>query len=152
LAVDACLVATGRVPNLAELDLAAARIEAERGFVVVDDKMRVLTKKGGEVVPNVYCIGDANGKMMLAHAASAQGISAVENILRRPHALQHDRIPAACFTHPEIAMVGLTEDQAKAKAKADGFKLGKSTGYFKANSKALAENEGEGMAKVMDTM
>jgi len=50
---------------------------------------------------------------MLAHAASAQGISAVENILGRPHVVNHNAIPAACFTHPEIAMVGMTEEQAK---------------------------------------
>jgi dihydrolipoamide dehydrogenase len=72
LEVDACLVATGRVPNTNGLGLEAAGIETERGFVQVDDHMRVLNKKGGSVVPNVYCIGDANGKLMLAHAASAQ--------------------------------------------------------------------------------
>ena len=52
---------------------------------------------------------------MLAHAASAQGISAVENILGRPHVVNHNAIPAACFTHPEIAMVGMTEEQAKVR-------------------------------------
>jgi dihydrolipoamide dehydrogenase len=120
------------------------------GYVAVDERMRVLTKKeGGVVVPNVYCIGDANGKMMLAHAASAQGISAVENIVGRPHAVNHNAIPAACFTHPEIAFVGLNEDQAKAKAAAEGFPLGKATSSFKANSKALAELESDGMAKVL---
>lgn len=87
--------------------------------------------------------------MMLAHAASAQGISAVENIMGRPHVVNHNNVPAACFTHPEIAMVGLNEEQAKAKAAADGFTLGKSTGHFRANSKALAENEGDGIAKVL---
>lgn len=149
LAVDVCLVATGRVPNIADLDLAAAKVETDRGFVPVDEHMRVLSKKDGDVVPHLYCIGDANGKMMLAHAASTQGVSAIENILHRPHVVNHMHVPAACFTHPEIAMVGLTEDQAKAKATSEEFKLGKSTSYFKANSKALAENEGEGIAKVL---
>lgn len=79
---------------------------------------------------------------------AAKGISAVENIIGRPHVVNHNNIPAACFTHPEIAMVGLTEEQAKAKAQADGFPLGKSVGHFRANSKALAENEGDGIAKV----
>jgi dihydrolipoamide dehydrogenase len=74
---------------------------------------------------------------MLAHAASAQGISAVENIVGRPHVVDHDGIPAACFTHPEISFVGLTEEKAQAKAAAEGFELGKSVSYFKANSKAL---------------
>lgn len=86
---------------------------------------------------------------MLAHAASAQGISAVENIVGRPHVVDHDGIPAACFTHPEIAFVGLTEEKALEKAKAEGFELGKSVSYFKANSKALAEGEGDGIAKVL---
>ena len=149
LEVDACLVATGRVPNTVGLGLDAAGIETDRGFVQVDDYMRVLTKKDGQVVPNVYCIGDANGKLMLAHAASAQGISAVENIVGRKHAVNHNAIPAACFTHPEIAFVGLSEEQAKAKGQAEGFEVGKSTGHFRANSKALAELEGDGIAKVL---
>lgn len=73
LEVDACLVATGRMPNTASLGLDHQKIETDRGFVSVDEKMRVLTKKeGGKVVKGLYCIGDANGKLMLAHAASAQ--------------------------------------------------------------------------------
>jgi len=147
LFVDAALVCTGRVPNTKGLKLEEHGIETNRGFVQVDEKMQVLDKPDGTVVPNLYCIGDANGKMMLAHAASAQGISAVENIVGRSHVVDHDTIPAACFTHPEIAMVGLTEEQAKAKAAEEGFELGKSTGSFRANSKALAELEGTGMAK-----
>ncbi len=91
-------------------------VETNRGFVAVDGKMQVLTKEGGEAVPNLYCIGDANGKMMLAHAASAQGISAIENICGRDHEVDHDAIPAACFTHPEIAMVGYTEEQVGSPA------------------------------------
>jgi dihydrolipoamide dehydrogenase len=77
-----------------------------------------------------------------------QGISAVENILGRAHVINHEHIPAACFTHPEIAMVGLTEEQAKARAAEQGFPLGKSVGHFRANSKALAELEADGIAKV----
>ena len=149
LEVDACLVATGRVPNTVGLGLDVAGIETDRGFIIVDDHMRVMDKKDGKVIPNLYCIGDANGKLMLAHAASAQGISAVENIVSRPHVVNHNAIPAACFTHPEIAFVGLSEEQAKAKATAEGFTLGKSTGHFRANSKALAELEGDGIAKVL---
>lgn len=72
LEVDGCLIATGRVPNVAGLGLDKAGIETDRGFVQVDKHMRVLSKKDGAVVPGLYCIGDANGKMMLAHAASAQ--------------------------------------------------------------------------------
>jgi len=137
------------VPNTKGLGLEAHGIETVRGFVQVNDQMQVLDKAGGQVVPGLWCIGDANGKMMLAHAASAQGISAVENIVGRPHAVDHNAVPAACFTHPEIGMVGLTEEQAKAKGKAEGFEVGKSTGSFRANSKALAELEGTGLAKVL---
>ena len=75
LEVDTCLVATGRMPNTASLGLQHQGIQTDRGFVPVDDQMRVLSraaKEGGRVVPGLYCIGDANGKMMLAHAASAQ--------------------------------------------------------------------------------
>ncbi|EJK59802.1 hypothetical protein THAOC_19934 [Thalassiosira oceanica] len=151
LEVDAAMVATGRVPNTANMGLEDAGIETSRGFVAVDEKMRVLTShgEGSSVVPHVYCIGDANGKMMLAHAASAQGISAIENICGREHAVNHDAIPAACFTHPEIAMVGPTEEQARERAEKEGWTLGKSTGSFRANSKALAELEGNGMAKCL---
>jgi pyruvate/2-oxoglutarate dehydrogenase complex dihydrolipoamide dehydrogenase (E3) component len=82
------------------------------------------------------------------NAARTQGISAVENIMGRAHVINHEHIPAACFTHPEIAMVGLTEEQAKARAAEQGFPLGKSVGHFRANSKALAELEADGIAKV----
>ncbi|CAM9740264.1 unnamed protein product [Ectocarpus sp. 4 AP-2014] len=147
--VDACMVATGRVPNTKTLGLENMGIETNRGFVQVDGKMQVLTKEGGDVVPNLYCIGDANGKLMLAHAASAHGVSAVENIMGRENEVDHLAIPAACFTHPEIAMVGLTEEQAKEKAAEEGYELGKASGSFKANSKALAEGAGDGIAKVL---
>ena len=113
LEVDACMVATGRSPNTGSLGLDKAGIETDRGFVAVDDHMRVLNKKGGSVIPHLYCIGDANGKLMLAHTASAQGISAVENIIGNSHVVNHNAIPAACFTHPEIAFVGYNEEQAK---------------------------------------
>ena len=62
--------------------------------------------------------------MMLAHAASTQGISAIENIVGRSHAVDHEALPAACFTHPEIAMVGLTEEQAVERSEKEGWKLG----------------------------
>uniref|UniRef100_A0A7S1TMT1 Dihydrolipoyl dehydrogenase n=1 Tax=Erythrolobus australicus TaxID=1077150 RepID=A0A7S1TMT1_9RHOD len=153
LEVDACMVATGRSPATANLGLEAVGVTLKRGgFVPVDKHMRVLAsgEDGAEVVsPNLYCIGDANGILMLAHAASAQGVSAVENIVGRTHAVDHNTVPAACFTHPEIAMVGLSETTAKERATAEGFELGKSTAYFRANSKALAEGEGDGIAKIL---
>lgn len=148
LEVDAAMIATGRAPYTEGLGLDSVAVKPDRGFVPVDDRMRVLNKDG-EVLPNLYAIGDVNGKMMLAHAASAQGISAVENIVGNEHVVDHDAVPAACFTHPEISMVGLTEPAAKEIADRDGFELGKSVGHFRANSKALAEGEGDGIAKVL---
>jgi dihydrolipoamide dehydrogenase len=149
--VDAAMVATGRVPNTANMGLEDRGIVTNRGFVNVNGKMQVLTShdENAQVIPNLYCIGDANGKMMLAHAASAHGISAVENICGREHVVNHAAIPAACFTHPEISMVGPTEEQAVEMAEKEGWTLGKSQGNFRANSKALAEGEGNGIAKVL---
>ena len=69
----------------------------------------------GNTVPHLYCIGDANGKLMLAHTASVQGISVIEQISGRDNVLNHLSIPAACFMHPEVGMVGLTEPQAREK-------------------------------------
>lgn len=150
LEVDAAMIATGRVPNTDNMGLEDAGITTSRGFVATNEKMQVLASHEDDtVIPGVWCIGDANGKMMLAHAASAQGISAIENICDRPHEVNHDAIPAACFTHPEIAMVGPTEEQAIERAEKEGWTLGKSQGSFRANSKALAELEGNGMAKVL---
>ena len=145
------MVATGCVPNTANMDLESAGIETQCGFVAVDPQMRVMTKHGnnGVVIPNIYCIWDASGKMMLTHAASVQGISAIKNICGREHAVNHDAIPAACFTHPKIAMVGPTEEQVIERAAKEGWTLGKSQGSFRANSKALAKLEGNGMAKVL---
>lgn len=149
--VDAAMVATGRVPNTANMGLEDRGIQTNRGFVAVNEKMQVLSshEEGAELIPNLYCIGDANGKMMLAHAASAHGISAIENIVGREHVVNHAAIPAACFTHPEISMVGPTEEQAIEMAAKEGWTLGKSQGNFRANSKALAEGEGNGIAKVI---
>lgn len=147
--VDACLVATGRVANTKNLGLAEAGIETVRGVVQVDEHMRVLDAPGGNVVPHLYCIGDANGIQMLAHTASTQGVSAIENICGRPHVVDHETIPGACFTHPEVAQVGLDEDMAQARAQEHGFELGKAVSHFRANSKALAEGEGDGIVKVL---
>mmetsp|Transcript_1179 Transcript_1179/g.3511 ORF Transcript_1179/g.3511 Transcript_1179/m.3511 type:complete len:518 (+) Transcript_1179:703-2256(+) len=149
LEVDTCMVATGRVPNTKKLGLEEAGIETPRGFVQVDEYMRVLDAPGGAVVPNLYCIGDANGIQMLAHTASTQGVSAIENICGRAHVVDHESIPAACFTHPEVAQVGLDEEAAAARAAEEGFELGKAVSHFRANSKALAEGEGDGIAKVL---
>uniref|UniRef100_A0A2P2L8C2 dihydrolipoyl dehydrogenase n=3 Tax=Rhizophora mucronata TaxID=61149 RepID=A0A2P2L8C2_RHIMU len=148
LEVDAALIATGRAPFTNGLGLENINVVTQRGFVPVDERMRVIDTDGN-LVPHLYCIGDANGKMMLAHAASAQGISVVEQVTGRDHVLNHLGVPAACFTHPEISMVGLTEPQAREKAELEGFEVSIAKISFKANTKALAENEGEGLAKLI---
>ncbi|TYJ17715.1 hypothetical protein E1A91_A09G071900v1 [Gossypium mustelinum] len=148
LEVDAALIATGRAPFTNGLGLENINVVTQRGFVPVDERMRVIDANGN-LVPHLYCIGDANGKMMLAHAASAQGISVVEQVTGRDHVLNHLSVPAACFTHPEISMVGLTEPQAREKAVKEGFEISVAKTSFKANTKALAENEGEGLAKLI---
>ena len=147
LEVDAVLVATGRVPTSAELNLVAVGVATERGFVPVDERMRVLV--GGEPVPHLWAVGDVTGKMMLAHTAAAQGTVAVDNILGHSRQIDYRSIPAATFTHPEISSVGLSEADAKALAEQEGFELGLVRSYFKANSKALAELEGEGLMKLL---
>ncbi|XP_043711009.1 dihydrolipoyl dehydrogenase 2, chloroplastic-like [Telopea speciosissima] len=150
LEVDAALIATGRAPFTKGLGLenVSINVETQRGFVPVDERMRVIDKNGN-LVPHVYCIGDSNGKLMLAHAASAQGISVVEQVCGKDHVLNHLSIPAACFTHPEISMVGFTEPQAREKGEKEGFEVSVAKTSFKANTKALAENEREGMAKLI---
>ena len=147
LEVDACLVATGRIPYTKDIGLEDIGVETIRGFIPVNDKMEVLVN--GEVVPHLWAIGDATGKMMLAHAASAQGVVAVENICGRPRLIDYRSIPAAAFTHPEISYVGLSEPAAQELGKHEGFEVAIARTYFKGNSKALAEMETEGIAKVI---
>lgn len=148
LEVDACLVATGRIPDTKNLGLESVGVETDRrGFIPVNDTMAVLSD--GEPVANLWAIGDATGKMMLAHAASAQGIVAVENICGRHRTVDYHSIPAAAFTHPEISFVGYTEAGAKELGQAEGFEVAAVRSYFKGNSKANAEGEAEGMAKVV---
>ncbi|MBO3462809.1 dihydrolipoyl dehydrogenase [Aetokthonos hydrillicola Thurmond2011] len=148
LEVDACLVATGRIPATQNLGLESVGVELDRrNFIPVNDSMSVLS--AGEVVPHLWAIGDANGKMMLAHAASAQGIVAVENICGRRKEADYQSVPAAAFTHPEISYVGMTEAAAKEKGSVEGFEVATTRSYFKGNSKALAEAESDGIAKVV---
>lgn len=148
LEVDACLVATGRIPATKNLGLESVGVETDRrGFIQVDDSMAVVLD--GEPIPHLWAIGDATGKMMLAHAASAQGIAVVETICGRDRTVNYRSIPAAAFTHPEVSFVGLTEPAAKELADAEGFEIASVRSYFKGNSKAIAEGETEGIAKVI---
>ncbi|MCD4824256.1 MAG: dihydrolipoyl dehydrogenase [Phycisphaerae bacterium] len=138
IAADKVLVAIGRSPAAADLGLETVGIKTtDRGFVPVNDKMETAAA-------GYYCIGDANGRCLLAHAASNQGIVAVEN------ALGHDKtdnapIPWAVYTFPEIAGVGMTEQQA-----ADS-QLPISVGTFPLGhlGKAMAANHTEGFVKLI---
>lgn len=147
LEVDAVLVATGRVPVSKDLNLESVGVTTNRGFIPVDEAMRVLVD--GEPLPHLWAVGDVTGKMMLAHTAAAQGSVAVDNILGHQRLIDYRSIPAATFTHPEISSVGLSEADAKELATADGFELGLVRSYFKANSKALAELESDGLMKLL---
>lgn len=148
LEVDACLIATGRIPMAKDVGLETVGVELDRrGFIPVNDYMAVLAD--GQPVAHLWAIGDATGKMMLAHAASAQGIAVVETICDRPRAVDHLSIPAAAFTHPEVSFVGLTEPAAQEKATAEGFTISTARTYFKGNAKAIAEGETEGIAKII---
>ncbi|MHC4291353.1 MAG: dihydrolipoyl dehydrogenase [Planctomycetota bacterium] len=105
LQVDKVLVATGRRPNTQDIGLESIGLETDRRFIRVNDKMETG-------VENYYCIGDANGRCLLAHAASAQGEVAVQNALG--HSAEQTRpVPNAVYTFPEIASVGLTTKQAQ---------------------------------------
>jgi dihydrolipoamide dehydrogenase len=147
LEVDGVLVATGRSPNSKNLNLDSAGIETIKGYIPIDDQMRVLNCE--KVIPNVWAVGDVTGKLMLAHTAAAQGTIAVENICGENIEINYRSIPAATFTHPEISSVGLSETDAKEIAIKDGFTLGVVKSYFKANSKALAELESDGILKLL---
>ena len=134
---DKVLVAVGRRPNTAQIGLETVGLTTDRGFVRVDDYMETPVK-------GTYCIGDANGRCLLAHAASAQGVAAVENILghRRPFDAP---IPSCVYTFPEIGVVGLSQEQARAK----GIPVAIGTfpiGYL---GKAMAVGDTEGFVKVI---
>ena len=107
LEFDRVLVATGRRPNTGGLGLDTAGIQTDKhGFVPVSDQLETN-------LPGHYCIGDANGRCMLAHAASAHGEVAVENALGRSDKPFEAPIPSAVYTFPEVGAVGLSESEAK---------------------------------------
>ena len=135
---DLVLIATGRAANSDGLNLEAIGVNVERGAIVVDDNMKTN-------IDGVYAIGDVNARMMLAHAATFQGFRAVNHILGRKDDIRLDLVPSAIFTHPEAGCVGPTEDQLKES----GVEYKCRKGYFRANGKALAMNETDGMVKLL---
>ena len=138
VSADKILIAVGRKPNISD-DFANAGIEFdERTGIKVDDDMQTN-------VPGIYAIGDVNCRQMLAHAATMQGLRAVNTILKRKDNIRLDIMPAAVFTYPEVGCVGPTEDLLKDKG--ISYKVYKSR--YHANGKALAMNETEGLVKLL---
>ena len=159
---DVILMATGRKPRTAGLNLEALGITlAPNGAIPVDDNFQYCSNHNSHCVPHsdlqvrefsivnsqlpkVYAIGDVNGRQMLAHAAEMQAIRAVNHILGKTDNIRFDIMPAAIFTSPEAACVGPTEDQLKEQ----GFAYECRKSFWRANGKALAMGETEGMLKL----
>ena len=136
---DIILMATGRKPRTEGLGLEAIGVDlAPNGAIPVDDDFEVITKL------KVFAIGDVNGRQMLAHAAEMQAVRVVNQILGKPDGIRFDIMPAAIFTEPEAACVGPTEDQLKEQ----GIPYVCKKSFWRANGKALAMGETEGMLKL----
>ena len=142
---DVILMATGRKPRVEGLNLEAAGITlAPNGAILVDpETFACLPDSLSSCLP-VFAIGDVNGRQMLAHAAEMQAVHAVNQILGKHDHIRFDIMPAAIFTEPEAACVGPTEDQLKANGMAYTCKKS----FWRANGKALAMGETEGLLKL----
>lgn len=138
LETEKVLLAVGRKPNVEGLGLDEVGIAYDKKGITVNDMMQTS-------VPGVYAIGDVNGRQMLAHAAEMQGKRAVNSILGLQDDIRFDIMPAAIFTNPEAACVGNTEELLKA----EGMEYICQKHYYRANGKALAMNETEGMLKLL---
>jgi len=136
---DKVLVSIGRRPATADLNLDAVGIETDdRGFITVDHGMRTGS-------PGIYAIGDVVSTPMLAHVAMDEGVVAAECVAGQTSAMEYHAIPAVVFTHPELASVGLREDEA---AMREGeIKVGRFP--FRGNGRARARNDVEGWVKII---
>ena len=134
------LVATGRKPNVANLGLKDLRVDYdERGGIKVDE--RCATN-----VPGVWAAGDVTGRAWLAHAASRMAEVVVHNITGREDRMRYDTIPSVVYTNPEVAVVGLTKEQAEER----GLKVTTGKIPMSINARYLAEHPGErGLCKVV---
>lgn len=130
------LVAVGRRPLSANLGIEELGIATDKGRIVVNERMQTN-------VPGIYAIGDVVGGLLLAHKASEEGVVAAENIMGRDSRMSYKSIPSAVYTTPEVATVGLSEDQAKEQG--IDCKVGKF--FFRANGKALGLGERDGFVK-----
>jgi dihydrolipoamide dehydrogenase len=141
LDADVILMATGRKPRV-QADFANAGVEYdERKGIAVDENFKTT-------VNGIYAIGDVNGRQMLAHAAEMQAVHVVNHILEKSDAIRFDIMPAAIFTDPEAACVGPTEDQLKAT----GVSYECRKAFWRANGKAMAMDETEGMLKLFSAV
>ena len=144
---DVILMATGRKPRTEGLNLETAGITlAPSGAIPVDDNYKVISPDSCLLSPDscLYAIGDVNGRQMLAHAAEMQAVRVVNQILGKPDGIRFDIMPAAIFTNPEAACVGPTEDQLKEQ----GIPYVCKKSFWRANGKAMAMGETEGMLKL----
>lgn len=135
---DKVLMAVGRKPNVEGYGLENTSIQYDQRGFVVDDNM--LTNVNG-----VYAIGDVNARMMLAHAATMQGLHVVNHIIGESDVIDLNIMPAAIFTNPEAACVGKTEEQLKA----EGVEVEVRKKNYRTNGRALAMAEAEGMIKLV---
>lgn len=135
---DIVLISIGRAPYTEGLGLENTGVKTEKGAVVTDDHLRTN-------VPGIYAIGDVNGKYMLAHTASHEGIVAVDNILGKDKIMNYGSIPSCIYIEPEIASVGMSEEEARSKYKDVGV------GKFPvtANGKSMVEGNRTGLIKVI---
>ncbi len=139
--VEKVLMAAGRAVNTEDLGLTECGIQlTERGFIKVDLRTFQTT------APGYYAIGDVAGPPMLAHKGSREGVNVAETIAgQHPHPIRYDNVPSVTYCHPEVASIGLTEEQCKAQ------KLDYQVGRFplSANGRARASNETEGFVKII---
>ena len=135
---DEVLMAVGRAPRVFDHFSKAGFEYAERTGVVVNEHLQTT-------VPHIYAIGDVNGRQMLAHAAEMQGIHVVNQIVGKADDIRLDIMPAAIFTQPEAACVGLSEDRCKEQ----GINYVCKKSFWRANGKALAMNESDGLLKLI---
>ena len=136
---DKVLMAVGRKANVGSLNLADIGIEFTPRGIVVDDKTMQTN------IPHIYAVGDINGKMMLAHAATFQGIVALDHIMGIENGIDLSVMPAAVFTSPEAASVGMTEEDCKEA----GIPIKALKSFFRANGKAVTMGETDGFCKVI---
>jgi dihydrolipoamide dehydrogenase len=141
ITADRVLMAAGRAVNTDGIGLKEAGVLlTDRGFVKVNPATLETTATG------VYCIGDVAGPPMLAHKGSREGVFVAELLAgHKPHAIRYDNIPSVTYCHPEVASIGLTEEQCKEK-KLD-FQVGRFP--FSANGRARASNETDGFVKII---